>query len=402
MRGRIARLARGREDGQVLVLFALSAVVLLGMASVAIDTGRFYSERRFLQNAADAAALAAARDLSRGATSDGATATARSVLAANLATSPNATLVTLPPAVPAYADGSPGVGTALDNGIVVSGGSMGAPCDVRVAIRADVPWTFAQLFGFDRAPIGAKAHATCRARILPIAVRRLLNPTGPYVPATSACPTYTGDGTTGTDWGTYIDFFASAATDCRPDTSSGASPRTDPSDANPGPTMEVLGVGSQPTSLDSFRGYIALDIRDFTNTTDYYNGLTNGSTADSNKDSQQGYICGDYPGPGFPPFPDPDFQLAVIHGNNSNANNHDLGPCFSAGDPMLVTVYDGTTYTTAGSTPRDYVKLVGFAVMRTVSTDVPTAWAYAVTPVKTDPNDPALRLGQVPRLVPWE
>jgi hypothetical protein len=40
--------------------------------------------------------------------------------------------------------------------------------------------------------------------------------------------------------------------------------------------------------------------------------------------------------------------------------------------------------------------------MRTVSTDVPTAWAYAITPVKTDPNDPALRLGQVPRLVPWD
>ena len=116
---------------------------------------------------------------------------------------------------------------------------------------------------------------------------------------------------------------------------------------NPGPTMEVLGVGSQPFSQDAFRGYIALDIRDFTNTTDYYNGLTVGSTADSNKDSQQAYICGDYPGPGFPTFPNDDFQLAVIHGNDSNANNHDLGPCFAPGDPMLVTVYDGTTYTVA-------------------------------------------------------
>jgi hypothetical protein len=345
---------------------------------------------------------AAARELSRGSGSAGAVVAARTVLAANLATSPNGTSIELPPDLPAYANGGGDDPATLSNGILVTGGSMGAPCDVRVAIRTDVPWTFASLFGLDRAPIGAKAHATCRARILPIAVRRLMRPGGPYVSATSPCPTYTGDGTTGTSWPTYIDFFSATATACRPDTSSGASPRTEPSEANPGPTMEVLGVGSQPFSQDAFRGYIALDIRDFTNTTDYYNGLTVGSTADSNKDSQQAYICGDYPGPGFPTFPNDDFQLAVIHGNDSNANNHDLGPCFAPGDPMLVTVYDGTTYTTAGSTPREYVRIVGFAVMRTVSTDVPTAWAYAITPVKTDPNDPALRLGQVPRLVPWD
>ena len=48
------------EQGQILVLFALSIVLVLAMAGVAIDAGRFMTQQRFLQNAADAAALAAA------------------------------------------------------------------------------------------------------------------------------------------------------------------------------------------------------------------------------------------------------------------------------------------------------------------------------------------------------
>ena len=41
--------------GQVLVLFALGLVMLLGAAGIAFDAGRFLMERRSLQNAADAA-----------------------------------------------------------------------------------------------------------------------------------------------------------------------------------------------------------------------------------------------------------------------------------------------------------------------------------------------------------
>src|SRR5688572_8207420 len=46
------------ERGQAIVLVALSLVVLLLFAALAVDGGRFVSERRYLQNAADAAALA--------------------------------------------------------------------------------------------------------------------------------------------------------------------------------------------------------------------------------------------------------------------------------------------------------------------------------------------------------
>jgi Flp pilus assembly protein TadG len=54
---------RRREDGQVLVIFALSAFVLILVAALAFDVGAMLVERRDQQNAADAAALAGARYL---------------------------------------------------------------------------------------------------------------------------------------------------------------------------------------------------------------------------------------------------------------------------------------------------------------------------------------------------
>lgn len=59
------QLARAavRERGQVLIMAALLMPMLLGMTAIAIDVGRVAAERRSLQNAADAAALAAVQDL---------------------------------------------------------------------------------------------------------------------------------------------------------------------------------------------------------------------------------------------------------------------------------------------------------------------------------------------------
>lgn len=48
------------ERGQVLVIFAIALVGLLGLVSLAIDGSMIYSDRRFDQNAADSAALAGA------------------------------------------------------------------------------------------------------------------------------------------------------------------------------------------------------------------------------------------------------------------------------------------------------------------------------------------------------
>jgi Putative Flp pilus-assembly TadE/G-like len=59
----IVPASRRRERGQVLPLFALFLVVLLGFAALAIDVSGAYSARRFYRSAADAAALAGAQDL---------------------------------------------------------------------------------------------------------------------------------------------------------------------------------------------------------------------------------------------------------------------------------------------------------------------------------------------------
>ena len=49
------------RSGQVLVLVVIALVALIGFAALAIDVGHAYTQRRQLQNAADAAALAGAR-----------------------------------------------------------------------------------------------------------------------------------------------------------------------------------------------------------------------------------------------------------------------------------------------------------------------------------------------------
>lgn len=55
--------SRRRQAGQTLVLFVLALAVLLGFTAMAIDVGLFYEDRRQLQNAADAAALAGVAEL---------------------------------------------------------------------------------------------------------------------------------------------------------------------------------------------------------------------------------------------------------------------------------------------------------------------------------------------------
>ena len=60
--------ARRAAHGQVLVIFALASLVLLGALGLAIDGGYDYIQRRGMQNAADAAALAGARAISQNQT----------------------------------------------------------------------------------------------------------------------------------------------------------------------------------------------------------------------------------------------------------------------------------------------------------------------------------------------
>jgi hypothetical protein len=58
------------ESGQSLILIAVSMLAVLAMLALAIDFGLAYSERRRMQNAADAGALAGAWVLADGGTDD--------------------------------------------------------------------------------------------------------------------------------------------------------------------------------------------------------------------------------------------------------------------------------------------------------------------------------------------
>ena len=53
--------ARCNERGQALVWVAIVFVLLLATLALAVDFGNIWSQRRHMQNAADAAALEAAR-----------------------------------------------------------------------------------------------------------------------------------------------------------------------------------------------------------------------------------------------------------------------------------------------------------------------------------------------------
>jgi Flp pilus assembly protein TadG len=78
LRGRLAG-----ERGGAAVLISLLLVPLLGFAAIAVDIGSLYAEKARLQTAADAAALAVARDCARGNCGD-MQATARNLVDANI------------------------------------------------------------------------------------------------------------------------------------------------------------------------------------------------------------------------------------------------------------------------------------------------------------------------------
>jgi hypothetical protein len=71
------------SKGQVLVVFALSLITLLGFAGLALDGGSTFAQKRGQQTAADMAALAAANDYLINGNSGQATARAQSVTQGN-------------------------------------------------------------------------------------------------------------------------------------------------------------------------------------------------------------------------------------------------------------------------------------------------------------------------------
>jgi hypothetical protein len=72
----------------------------------------------------------------------------------------------------------------------------------------------------------------------------------------------------------------------------------------------------------------------------------------------------------------------------------------SAGQPVTRMVPINVAIATA-STSNEYVDILGFTTFRITSIDSNAVYGYAISGVYSDMNDPALRRGQVARLVPW-
>lgn len=77
------RALRDADEGQVIILFALFSIVLIGVLALAIDAGYLLSERRQAQAAADAASLAGASAMLNGADDDEIEATVNAYLRDN-------------------------------------------------------------------------------------------------------------------------------------------------------------------------------------------------------------------------------------------------------------------------------------------------------------------------------
>jgi hypothetical protein len=318
---------RPAPSGQVLVIFAITLVVLLAFAGLAIDLGRQNAQQRHLQTAADAGALAACRALINGA-SDGAAATqGRSVARINLEGSP----VDVPGDIATdanrvYEDGHAGDPAYLVSGVIVSGTT------VRVAISSSVPTTLAQVVGVRELDTRARAKCTLQGGpAIPIVARRYVSAPGP------------GNG--------FTDFLATAATSGNGGVDSlnvlGYDGRTPASELEPGPTFDLYGPGAKASNESSFRGFVALDVRNFQDLTSrvYYNGVDAGTTENTLKNLEGDYLLTGYPGPMFPPVQtpaSPDSQVAVLLGNDSPMVVGNFDDVFTVGDRILLAVYNGT------------------------------------------------------------
>lgn len=148
------------ESGQTLVLAALCMSVLIGMLGLSIDAGMLRNQKRLMQNAADAAALAGALELpSCGSTPNCAAlqAAAQSALKEN--GFPTSTLLTN-----CATSTSTGVQLTVNNSpcALSDDPNNGKTSTVEVIVSSRVPTVFARILGINSVLIAARAEAIAK------------------------------------------------------------------------------------------------------------------------------------------------------------------------------------------------------------------------------------------------
>jgi hypothetical protein len=120
-----------------------------------------------------------------------------------------------------------------------------------------------------------------------------------------------------------------------------------PARAQPGPEFDLYGPGAKASGTSDFRGFIALDVRNFQDTSSrvYYNGVASGTSVSTLKTMQGSYLLTGYPGPMFPSIvtpADPNDQVAVMSGNDSSMVVGNFGDTYQIGRRVLLAMYNGT------------------------------------------------------------
>jgi hypothetical protein len=347
----MGRARFNRDDaGQTVVLVALMFTVLMGFAALGIDVGRFYSERRYLQDAVDASALACAQKYAQTGIPSEAWAAGDAILQSrNLLGNPLGIDVAYPRP---FGDPLIYEGTVTPHNL--SGGILpvntnGLGC--RVAITVQVPTFLIKIVSpaLNTIAMTTRGYAKSKGGFLPSVVKRWENGPGP------------GNGNTNQ----FIDHIMKEGFDYQCSVASTSAPgpcvlaQNVPGEK--GREFVLFGQSAKATNDSSFRGYIALDIRDFT-TTDgggalihtqtgggFFNMVDVTTGINTLKDFEANWINEGYSGPDICAVEVGNFkpcaQLAVLNGSSSGIFVEDYENRFRIGDKLLLQLYDGTVKT---------------------------------------------------------
>ncbi|MEP6693739.1 MAG: pilus assembly protein TadG-related protein, partial [Chloroflexota bacterium] len=335
------RIRFAREDaGQTVVLVALMFTVLMGFAALGIDVGRFYSERRYVQDAVDSAALACAFKWAQtGVVIDGWNAGNAVLQDRNLKANPLGITLTY------AASGSEVYDPTVSDQNLASGilpvSTNGRGC--RVAITVDVPTFLIKIVSpsLNTIKMTTRGYAKTKTGFLPSVVQRWANPPGPGTGAVNQFIDHVM--AEGRDYGCT----STNVTGCDLAMYDGVTK---------GREFVLFGQSAKATNDASFRGYIGLDIRDFTTVDgsgnlvhDAYNMVSPTATVNTLKAYESAWINEGYPGPDICVVQvgnyAPCAQISVLNGSSSGIFVDDYNNRFRLGDKLLLQMYDGTVKT---------------------------------------------------------
>ena len=379
-----------REGGQSVVLVALMFAALMGFTAMSVDIGRFYAERRFIQNAVDTAALACAvKYVTSGQDAQQAWNAADQILQQrNLQHNPLGLTLTYPAyGAPLLYSGA-NLPQNLIGGILPTD-NLGLGC--RVAISVNVPTYLVKIVSstLNTIPLTTRAYAKAKGGLLPSVIKRYLN-----IGDTDDIPGNDGNNE-------FVDTTAAAGYDSACHAYSDYLPSCIPASlAQPGQEIVLFGASQPSTTDSSFRGYIGLDVRDFSNANppnssnlihQSYNGVAADATVNTLKDFEANWITAGYPGPDICTVDTTTFkpcaQIAAINGSSSGIFVDYYNQFFRPGDIGLFQLYDGSTKNVPDFTltpPTLAVPASGAIASKTVAYSMSTQFASSSSNICTD------------------